>query len=124
MTSDKNSAQSTHHRSLKKSRPSSSVKQKKSTDGADDARRERLEQQRRRNIESAKRSRERLRNAEKWMEIQIAENEDRISRLENKMRTLSQELATPDGRKKKRSQGSASGPSDSSQRPSWFGQPF
>lgn len=57
------------------------------------------------------------------MEIQVAENEDRISRLESKLRTLSQELGS-DGHRKKRSQSSTSGPSETSQRPSWFGQPF
>ena len=86
-----------------------------------------LEQRRLRNIESAKRSRERLKNEPEWIEIQMRENEERIIQLEKKIGGLEQELQT-----------SPKKPASSSvrhsihfgnipkteKRPEWFGEPF
>lgn len=76
------------------------------------------EERRRKNIESAVRSRERLKNEQNWMAIQMSENEDRMKRLEKKIDQLSQELSGSKSRSKK---GSSSSQND---RPKWFGEPF
>lgn len=85
-----------------------------------------LEQRRLRNIESAKRSRERLKNEPEWIEIQMRENEERIVQLEKTIGGLEQELQTTPKKP-------ASGVRHSihfgnlnknDKRPEWFGEPF
>lgn len=76
------------------------------------------ESRRRRNVESAKRSRERLKNEHKWMEIQLSENEDRVRKLEKRVKDLTSELMAPP---RKGRNGLAN---VHSERPSWHGEPF
>lgn len=76
------------------------------------------ETRRRKNVESAKRSRERLRNEHKWMKIQMLENEDRVRDLEKRVNELASELRAPP---RKGRNGQANVPSE---RPHWFGEPF
>lgn len=78
------------------------------------------EMRRRRNIESAKRSRERKQQQERVVEMQVYENERRIRYLEQQVRDLSNELETPSpyiGHSGQRR-------SSRDSRPAWFGAPF
>lgn len=77
-----------------------------------------LEERRLRNIESAKRSRARLRNETAWMQVQMSENEDRMRYLEKKVKDLTDELRTP-----QRNRSSKHSPHPE-KRPDWFGEPF
>lgn len=110
-----------------KSKSSSSKSKKSSSDHTTDAA-QRHEQQRLRNIQSAKRSRDRLKHEDKWMEVQASENADRIRKLEQKVTSLSQELLSSSSRKPSRSSTSSFSSnhdlSRTEERPSWFGQPF
>lgn len=76
------------------------------------------EERRRKNIESAVRSRNRLKNEHQWMVIQMRENDDRIKKLERKLTELSDELTQSHSRPSKKSN------SSQSDRPKWFGVPF
>lgn len=76
-----------------------------------------LEQRRLRNIESAKRSRDRMKNEPQWMELQMNENKDRIKLLERTVETLTNELTGMDRRKSVKKRGA-------DDRPAWFGEPF
>lgn len=76
-----------------------------------------LEQRRLRNIESAKRSRDRMKNEPQWMELQMNENKDRIKLLERTVETLTNELTGMDRRKLGKKRGG-------DDRPAWFGEPF
>lgn len=109
------------------SKSSSSKSQKRSSDHPTDAA-QRHEQQRLRNIQSAKRSRDRLKHEDKWMEVQASENADRIRKLEQKVTSLSQELLSTASRKPTRPTASSystnNNLSRTEERPSWFGQPF
>lgn len=77
------------------------------------------ESKRARNILTAKRHKERLSKEHHWMEIQAAENEDKIRKLEKRARHLMEQLDS----------GSRPSPSVTSEnkhesRPKWFGDPF
>lgn len=86
--------------------------------------RDRREELRRiRNVQSAKRTKDRLKNEHRWMEIQTLENEDRIRLLERRIDILTAELERP-------SPSSSSvrpplcSPPPNTERPAWFGAPF
>lgn len=85
-----------------------------------------LEDRRLRNIESAKRSRERLRREPEWLEIQMRENEDRIKVLEKTIGGLEEELNPKPRRKTERTRHPKHSGKQSSvdKRPEWFGEPF
>lgn len=72
-----------------------------------------------RNIESAYRSRDRLKNEHNWMAIQLSENESRIKHLENQVARLTDELISP-----KPCVHTKPGIFMESDRPKWFGTPF
>lgn len=76
-----------------------------------------------RNVKSAKRSKDRLKNEHIWMEIQTLENEDRIKYLENRMEVLVAELESGP-RNSKTSKQKHYQIQDDKNRPSWFGTPF
>lgn len=105
------SAPSSKSGSSKKSAGTSKDESKKS-------REVRHEEQRRRNIDSAKRSRERLKFEDKWMQVQTLETSDRIGRLEKEVGDLSAQIGKSS--RSQRSQGSES----RDDRPSWFGDAF
>lgn len=87
---------------------------------------------RKKNIDSANRSRDRLKNEHKWMSVQMSENEDRMRRLEKTIDSLTSELDTsaPQSSKKDNAGPSSSrkdktgGSKDKSDRPKWFGEPY
>lgn len=79
------------------------------------------EERRLRNIESAKRSRDRLKNESNWMHIQMNENEDRMSHLEKTVHHLTNELTSPPRRNKK---SSSSVKNQNEDKVSWFGEPY
>lgn len=86
-------------------------------------RQEIIEQRRLRNIQSAQRSRDRLKNEPKWMQVQMSENEDRMRYLEKQVIELTEELSkTKDKRNTGRPKGRDS--YQESDRPAWFGDPF
>lgn len=91
-----------------------------SSDHHDTSKEKKKEERRRRKIESAKRSRERLRNEPHWVELQLADNRDRIDKLSQTVEQLSEDLHRPAGSTKSQ-QDSSSTPS---KRPSWYGDPF
>lgn len=94
---------------------------KKSHDSSSNQSRSRediIEQRRLRNIESAKRSRARLNNEQKWVQIQMKENDDRMRTLETQVSLLTKELAVPSRKSKKESKGM------DEDRPAWFGEAF
>lgn len=76
-----------------------------------------------RNVKSAKRSKDRLKNEHIWMEIQTLENEDRIKYLESRMEVLVAELESSPTKSKASKQKHYQMP-DGKDRPSWFGAPF
>lgn len=76
------------------------------------------DERKRKNVESASRSRDRLKNETNWMAIQMSENEDRMNKLEREIDSLQKELNTTS--KKKPSKNS----STQKDRPAWFGKPF
>lgn len=90
-------------------------------DSTGDNRREGL--RRERNVQSAKRSKDRLKNEHRWMEIQTLENEDRIRFLERRMDVLIAELERPPSQSRSPKPASHQC-SLSTDRPSWFGAPF
>lgn len=91
-----------------------------------------LEQRRLRNIESAKRSRERLRREPQWMEVQMKENEERIRMLENTIGGLTKELQKKPKKKNEAVRHSIHFGKQAQhhphfhgeKRPEWFGEPF
>lgn len=83
----------------------------------------RREERRLRNIESAKKSRERLKNESSWMQIQMNENEDRMKHLEKTVRDLTNELKSPP-RHLRKSSASRKRVTEIEDRPSWFGEPY
>lgn len=80
------------------------------------------EQRRLRNIESAKRSRERLRSEPSWMKVQVYENSERIRKLENALDSLEKEV--PRSSQKQLSKRAQKGAADSEKRPNWYGDAF
>lgn len=78
----------------------------------------RASSRRQRNVDSAKRSKDRLKNEHKWMEVQMSENEGRVRELERRARDLASELEKPS--KNHRSVK----PTGKDNRPAWFGEPF
>lgn len=78
----------------------------------------RHEEQRLRNIDSAKRSRERLKFEDKWMQVQTMETSDRIGRLEREVKELSSQVGDSSRRRRQ------SKHQCNEERPAWFGQPF
>ena len=50
---------------------------------------------RRRNVQSAKRSREKKNQEHRWVQLQVLENEDRIRHLEREVHSLTAELTSP-----------------------------
>lgn len=98
-------------KSTRKFKTSSSSKTKQYKETRD-------EQQRIRNIDSAKRSRERLRFEEKWMQVQAMETADRIGRLEKQVSAIWSEV-DPD-----RARNGSSSRSKGEEKPSWFGAEF
>lgn len=107
----KTSKSSSKPESTKKSKESSKPDAKTSRDV-------RFEEQRRRNIDSAKRSRERLKFEDKWMQVQALETSDRIGRLEKEVGDLSAQIGK--GSRSEHPQGNES----RDDRPSWFGDAF
>lgn len=104
-----------HSESITKTKPSSrgsSSKREKKTKETKD------EEQRIRNIDSAKRSRERLRLEDKWMQVQALETADRIGRLEKQVSDLYSDIASGSGKNRKSSIESRE------EKPSWFGDAF
>lgn len=100
---------------------------------------QRDKQRRRRNVESAKRSRDRKNEEERWKQMQILENEARIHYLESKVKRLQDELTATQPRSrppytqqqhKKLPKHKHKTPRTSQHskkledRPSWFGDPF
>lgn len=103
-------------------------------------------QRRRRNVQSAKRSRERKREEQRWIEIQVNENEDRLRHLESQVSALTAELNRPPRFKKSHPSASHnhitappirpdshshshhsfrnSFQPPAEERPAWFGAPF
>lgn len=77
------------------------------------------EDRRRKNVESAIRSRDRLKNEQHWMSIQMQENEDRMRNLEKKVVELTEELVGSKSRSSKKAR-----PYVPDDRPKWFGEPF
>lgn len=78
------------------------------------------EERRRKNVESAIRSRERLKNEQNWMSVQMKENDDRMKKLERQIEELTEELTVPQKSRSSKMK-ATSGHGD---RPSWFGEPF
>lgn len=80
------------------------------------------DKRRKRNVESARRHKQRLKNEYNWMRIQAEENESRIKQLETEVRDLTVELTSPPGKSsRKKAQPNSS---STENRPSWFGEPF
>lgn len=79
-----------------------------------------------RNIESAKRSRSRLKNRAHWDLIQIEENKDKITQLERRVHELSEELMESPRKSKQKRKDALQNAFDNKyeQRPNWFGEPF
>lgn len=78
---------------------------------------------RRRNVQSAKRSREKKNQEHRWVQMQVLENEDRIRHLEREVDSLTAELTSPP-KKPNRSQHSKHPKQSQPDRPAWFGDPF
>lgn len=76
-----------------------------------------------RNVKSAKRSKDRMKNEHIWMEVQTLENEDRIKFLESRMDALVAELESGP-RKAKTSKQTFFESANLNERPAWFGAPF
>lgn len=86
---------------------------------------ERREQRRIRNIESAKRSRDRLKNETTWMEMQVQETNDRMRALERRVKDLTDELSTPSRTSRINSPDKLRRTMTfTPDRPKWFGEPF
>lgn len=83
----------------------------------------RREQRRQNNIKSAQRSRERLKNQQNWMAVQMSENEDRMKHLEKRVVELTEELTAPPRKQRPTHRSSRGGAADA-ERPQWFGTPF
>lgn len=81
-----------------------------------------LEARRVRNIESAKRSRQRQKAEDNWMRESLCENEERIRRLERQVETLSAELGNVP--KVRGASGRHTSDDTQSDRPAWFGDAF
>lgn len=77
------------------------------------------EQRRERNLEHAKRYKERVKNEPLWFALQYEENEDRIRNLERKVRKLTEEATAPP-----LSRHSHFMEPQHEKRPDWFGEPF
>lgn len=78
---------------------------------------------RQRNVESAKRSRDRLKNEPLWMHVQLSENEDRMRKLEKCVHELTSELKSS-SRSRTRRPVKGHDFAKQGERPAWFGEPF
>lgn len=76
------------------------------------------EDRKKRNVQSAIRSRDRLKNETNWMSIQMSENENRMKNLERQIESLQNELTSSKPRERSKQN------SSQKDRPAWFGQPF
>ena len=87
---------------------------------------EKIQGRKARNIESAKRSRDRLKHSDRWVMLQIEENKDMIAKLEKQVDSLTTELLeSPRKSSKKKADRHRFEFEDKSQgRPEWFGEPF
>lgn len=80
-----------------------------------------VEDRRLRNIESAKRSRDRLQNEPSWMKVQVSENNQRIRQLEKTMDDLER---TVPGSRVSSKKNTAGRPGTTEKRPKWYGDAF
>lgn len=80
------------------------------------------DKRRRRNVESARRHKQRMKNEYNWMKVQTDENAQRIKQLERTVQDLTMELARPSEYTKHTKP--RPGGSHNDARPSWFGEPF
>lgn len=96
-----------------------SEKKKVPASSAGTKRKKANEAQRRRNVESARKSRDRLKHEEKWMMVQVLYNSDRIDRFEEDVAKLSAEV-----RRIQADESKEMSLDSKETRPSWFGQPF
>lgn len=87
---------------------------------------ERDADRRRRNVESADRSRQRRAQQDRWNQLQVFETEERINELESEIKALSAELEAPPRRPLLSNRKTASDAKQKyhSDRPGWFGEPF
>lgn len=76
------------------------------------------DERKKKNIQSAVRSRDRLKNEQEWMSVQMSENEDRMKKLAKEIDNLETELKEPKAPKTRTSS------SSQKDRPDWFGKPF